>query len=88
MVKPLVSTSMSSKGQIVIPEEVRKSLNLQAGVQFAVFCEKDVVILKVLTPPTMAEFNNLVKKAQVAARKAKIRKKDVHTLIAGIRKKQ
>ena len=40
------TTKMSSKGQVVIPENIRKQLNLKAGAQFVVVGEKDVVILK------------------------------------------
>ena len=36
------TTKMSSKGQVVIPEEVRKALNLQTGTQFVVLGEGDV----------------------------------------------
>jgi AbrB family looped-hinge helix DNA binding protein len=42
----LATTKMSSKGQVVIPENIRKQLNLKAGAQFIVVGEKDVVILK------------------------------------------
>ena len=40
------TTKMSSKGQIVIPEIIRKQLNLKPGSQFVVVGDKDVVILK------------------------------------------
>ncbi len=42
-----VSTAkMSSKGEVVIPEDIRQRLGLKAGSQFVVVGEKDVVILK------------------------------------------
>ena len=47
------TTKMSSKGQVVIPENIRKRLNLKAGAQFVVLGEKDVVILKNISPPSM-----------------------------------
>jgi AbrB family looped-hinge helix DNA binding protein len=34
MMTQLATTEMSSKGQVAIPEEVRKRLGLQAGAQF------------------------------------------------------
>ncbi len=49
------TTKMSSKGQIVIPEIIRKQLNLKAGSQFVVVGDKDVVILKSISPPALNE---------------------------------
>ena len=63
----VATTKMSSKGQVVIPEQVRKSLNLQAGTQFVVLGEGDVVILKTIAPPAMNEFDAIVGKARAQA---------------------
>ena len=49
----LATTKMSSKGQVVIPEDIRKKLGLKAGSQFVVVGEKDTVILKAILPPSM-----------------------------------
>ena len=38
------TTKMSSKGQIVIPEEIRNRLGLKTGDKFLVLGDKDVVI--------------------------------------------
>ena len=37
----LATTKMSSKGQVVIPEEVRSRLGLEPGEQFIVVGDKD-----------------------------------------------
>jgi len=86
--KQIASTSLSSKGQVVIPEEIRKALNLHTGDKFMVFCEKDVVILKVMTPPRMEDFDNLIKKARKTAKQAGLRKADVKAAIKEARKKK
>ena len=52
----VATTKMSSKGQVVIPETIRKRLNLRAGSQFVVVGENDVVILKTISPPGNARF--------------------------------
>lgn len=69
MTKP-ATTRMSSKGQIVIPEEIRNQLGLKAGTQFVVIGERDIVILKTLSPPSMSDFDDLIAKARKQARKA------------------
>ena len=48
------TTKLSFKGQVVIPEEVRKRLRPEPGVQFVVVGEGDVVILKAIAPPSRA----------------------------------
>jgi len=68
--KPLATTKMSSKGQVVIPESIRKSLKLEAGTQFVVVAEDDVVILKTITPPSLDAFDEIISKARKQAKKA------------------
>jgi AbrB family looped-hinge helix DNA binding protein len=64
----LATKKMSSKGQAVIPEEIRKRLNLKAGSQFVVVGKDNVVILKSITPPSMEEFDALVVEARQKGR--------------------
>lgn len=45
------TTKMSSRGQVVIPEEIRENLHLKEGDQFVVIGKGDTVILKSITPP-------------------------------------
>ncbi|MBA7518246.1 hypothetical protein ES705_10315 [subsurface metagenome] len=85
MVK-LATTKMSSKGQIVIPEEIRDRLGLKAGVQFVVIGERDVVILKALSPPSMKEFGDLVSKARKQARIAGMKRSDIAKAISKARR--
>ena len=60
----VATTRMSSKGQVVIPEEVRNSLGLETGAHFIVMGENDVVILKTISPPSMSEFDTIVTRAR------------------------
>jgi len=76
---------MSSKGQIVIPESIRKRLDLKEGVQFLVLGEQDVVILKVVTPPDMNEFDALIKQARKQARDVGLKRKDISSAITKAR---
>ncbi len=50
-------TRMSLKGQVVIPESIRKPLNLKAGAEFVVVGEEDVVILKAIAMPDINEID-------------------------------
>jgi len=83
----VATTKMSSKGQVVIPENIRKQLNLKAGAQFVVVGEKDVVILKSISPPSIDEFDNLIAEARKKAKKAGIKKSDINAAILKTRGK-
>lgn len=84
----LATTKMSSKGQVVIPEGIREKMDLDAGTQFMVLGEKDVVILKLISPPSKKEFDPLIKKARAQARQAKLTPKDIAQAISKVRKTQ
>ena len=77
----LATTRLSSKGQVVIPEEIRQRLGLQEGTQFVVVGEKDVVILKAIQPPAMSEFDALVRRARGSARKTGLTPADVRRAV-------
>jgi len=81
------TTKMSSKGQVVIPENIRKQLNLKSGAQFVVVGEKDVVILKNISPPSLDEFDALVAEARKIGEKAGIKKSDIKEAILKARGK-
>ena len=78
----LATTRMSSKGQVVIPESIRKRLDLKEGAQFLVVGDADVVILKMVTPPDMNEFEALIKQARRQAREAGLKPADVKSAVA------
>ena len=82
------TTKMSSKGQVVIPEDIRKQLNLKAGSKFIVVGEKDVIILKNIAPPSLDEFSSLIAEARNKGKKAGIQKKDVSDAILKVRGKK
>ncbi len=81
----LATTRLSSKGQVVIPEEIRERLGLKEGAQFVVVGERDVVILKSIAPPAMEEFDELVRRARSAARKTGMKPADVRRAISRAR---
>ena len=81
----LATTRMSSKGQIVIPEPIRKRLNLKAGAQFVVLGENDVVILKAITAPSMDDFDALIQQARQQARFAGLKRSDITRAVSKVR---
>jgi AbrB family looped-hinge helix DNA binding protein len=83
--KNVATTKMSSKGQVVIPEEIRKRLRLKPGSQFVVLGENDMVILKAVSPPSMEQFDALIAEARRRVREAGLKRSDIAAVIAQVR---
>lgn len=82
------TTKMSSKGQIVIPEETRTRLGLKAGDRFLVVGDKDVLILKTLSSPSLDEFDTLIQAARKRAKALGLRRTDIARATAKSREKK
>ncbi|RMG87356.1 MAG: AbrB/MazE/SpoVT family DNA-binding domain-containing protein [Candidatus Dadabacteria bacterium] len=67
---PMATTRMSSKGQVVIPEAIRRALGLRPGTEFVVVGKADAVVLKAITPPAPDEFDEIIAEARRQAREA------------------
>ena len=81
------TTTLSSKGQVVIPEEIRERLGLTPGTRFVVVAEQDVVVFKVLQAPEADEFAGLVAQARAVAREEGLRAADVRRAVREARRK-
>jgi len=86
MKQDFATTKMSSRGQVVIPEYVRKAMGLEPGSKFVVLWHDDVVMLKVITPPSMEEFEVLHKKLQQQAKEAGMTPEDIKKAIEKVRR--
>jgi AbrB family looped-hinge helix DNA binding protein len=81
----IATTKLSSKGQGVIPEEIRRRLGLEPGAQFVVIGDGDVVVLKAIHPPEMSQFDKLVGQARKAARRAGMKRSDIKEAVKEVR---
>jgi len=84
-VSTVATTKLSSKGQVVIPEEIRSALGLEPGARFVVVGEDDVVILKAIPLPSMQDFDALLAKARSDAKKAGLRRSDIPKAVRAAR---
>ncbi len=80
------TTKLSSKGQVVIPEEVRTDMGLKEGTQFVVIGQGDTVILRAISPPSRDELKELLAESRAYAKKAGIKKTDVKRALAKVRR--
>ena len=83
--KTLATTKMSSKGQVVIPEDIRIKLGLTTGSQFIVLGEDDVVIMKTINSPSMRDFDSLIRKARENAKTAGLTQADITRAVDEVR---
>jgi AbrB family looped-hinge helix DNA binding protein len=83
----VATTTLSSKGQVVIPEDVRNALGLEPGAQFVVMGDGDIVILKRIETPARSEFRALKAKARGQARRAGLKPADVQKAIRKVRRR-
>jgi AbrB family looped-hinge helix DNA binding protein len=79
-------TSVSTKGQIVIPESIRKLMGIEAGAKMMVLTDGANVMLKPITNPNMAEFERMAKASRQYARKMGLKKSDVKEAIQKVRR--
>ena len=83
----LSTTKMSSRGQVVIPETIRNEMGLKAGAQFVVISQGDVVMLKVLSAPSVEEFAALHKRLRGKAQAAGRSQKDTVKVLEDVRRR-
>ena len=69
-------TKVSSKGQVVIPQELREGANIREGEKLLVYGDKNTIILKKMESPEK-EFERLASFGSKFARQRHITKRDV-----------
>ena len=79
-------TKLSSKGQVVIPRNVRKDMELKAGTPFAVIEQKDAILLKKIEMPKIKSWQEATKPFREAAKKARFTQTDLDRIIKEVRK--
>lgn len=78
-------TSLSSKGQIVIPNTIRNDLGIAAGDKLVVISDGENILIRPIEKPKVEMFNDLIKKSQHLAKSSGIKKSDLDGIIKKIR---
>ena len=81
-------TKMSSRGQIVIPQELRERMNLEEGSKFAVVGMEDTIILKKLAPPKWEDFDKAISNLRRFGKEKDITDKKVDKAVHDIRRRR
>ena len=80
-------TSLSSKGQVVIPLLVREKMHLKEGEKFIVIEDSQAIILRRLEPPSVKELDRLLRKTRAFSKAKHLTEDDLKKAIEEIRKK-
>jgi AbrB family looped-hinge helix DNA binding protein len=80
------TTTLSTKGQVVIPEEIRAQLGLEPGAQFVVIADRDVVIFKLLEPPSLKDFAAIVGRARRIAKQTGMTQANITNAVKKVRR--
>lgn len=80
-------TSVSSRGQIVIPQSLRNRMKIREGEKFVVIGEDNTIVLKKVEMPSFSGIDKLLKKTRDFAKKKGIKESDVEETIKQTRKK-
>ncbi len=77
--------SVSTKGQVVIPGEIRKRLGIEAGSKLVVMTDGENVLMKPVQPPQLTDFQQLLSESRQAAANAGLPPEDVDQTIREVR---
>lgn len=80
--------TVSSKGQVVLPADMRKKLSIGSGAKLAVYASGDVIMLKPITIPTEKDFAKKLDEAKEWAASVGYRESDVNDIIKDVRRKK
>ena len=75
--------TVSSRGQICIPNDIREGMGLKEGSKILFVLENDSLLVKKVTMQTFAEITKPLKEA---AKKAGMKESDVEGIISNFRK--
>ncbi len=78
-------TSVSSKGQIVIPKKIRQEIGIKEGTKVVVVCDGENVLLKPIEAPGYETFKKLIKQTDAFVKKHRITKADLEKTIKNVR---
>jgi AbrB family looped-hinge helix DNA binding protein len=80
-------TRLSEKGQVVIPNEMRKRMNLKEGTRFVVLGLDDTIVLRRLeVSQEKLRLKRLLAESRAKAEKAGFTEKEIEHLIQSSRK--
>lgn len=82
---PASVLTVSSKGQVVLPAQMRRRMNLHAGDVLAAYDRGDTIVLKRMTLPSDDDFEETLDEAESWARESGLSGDDVADAVQAVR---
>ncbi len=81
-------TAVSSKGQVVLPKEIRDSMQIEPGTKLMVISDGVSIILKPIPKPDISEFQALMEAASGWAAEVGMTEDDITAAIKKVRSRR
>ena len=78
-------TSLSTKGQVVIPNEIREKMHLEPGTKMIVIQDGDNILLKPIKAPRMGQFDKLIALGDRIKSEFGLKESDIEKAIKDVR---
>ena len=80
--------TVSSKGQIAIPSDMRREMSIETGTKLAAYTDGSVIILKPLEVPSLEEFRETLNRAASWAQESGLKEDDVESIVKSARRRR
>jgi antitoxin PrlF len=81
-------TSLSTRGQVVIPNDIREKIKLEPGTKMIIIQEGDNILLKPIKASKMSQFDKIIAIGDKARKELNLKESDVDQAIKNVRKKR
>ena len=81
-------TSLSTRGQVVIPNEIRERMKLEPGTKMIIIQEGDNILLKPIKSPNLNQFDKIIGMGDKIRDELGLKEEDVTKAIFDIRKQR
>ncbi len=81
-------TAVSSKGQVVLPKEIRDSMKIEPGTKLMVISDGVSIILKPIPKPDISEFQTLMETASSWAADVGMTEDDTTSAVKTVRSRR
>jgi len=78
-------TSVSTRGQVVIPNDIRDNMNLKPGTKMIIIQEGDNILLKPIKTPRMSQFDKIIAIGDKVRNELNLKESDVDKAINNLR---